>query len=74
MKEEVREMLGEAAYEAEAQHESYVLLWHEMTEDLREIYRIRAEGAVKKLAEVLIPTIVQALLTESHIKEILETL
>lgn len=70
MKAEIREMLGKAAYEAVP---GETLEWDQLFEESREMYRIEAEAAVKKLAEVLVP-VLNVILSEEDVKRLLEQL
>lgn len=61
MKAELRETLGKAAYEASKPMLDALIgedgkTWEEIDEQVRELYRIEAESAVKKLADMLVPS------------------
>jgi len=76
MKDEVREALGKAAYDAIAhvEHEKtgdYQSVWENIGKSAREAYCIEAEGVIEKLAEMLIPVVLTTFLSEEQIKDIL---
>ncbi len=71
MKAELREMLGKAAYEAVP---GETLEWDQLFEESREMYRIEAEAAITKLAEILVAPISSVLFSEEDLKRMLEQL
>jgi hypothetical protein len=72
MKAEVRDILGKAAYEATSS--SGAPSWEKQDGYLREIFCQQAEAVVKELADLLVPNLITALLTQEDMKEILTSL
>lgn len=76
MKDDVRDALGKAAYEAmlayrrKTYHAGDLPQWDALDEDDREENRYAAEAVVNKLAEMLLPVMVNTLLTASQIAAI----
>jgi uncharacterized protein (DUF2126 family) len=80
MKEQVRESLGKAAYEAEVRWVkdgtplSQLLSWEQLTPDAQELRKSQAEAVVRHLAAMIGVPMLQLLLSEDDVKSILEQL
>jgi hypothetical protein len=72
MTPEIREALGKAAYEGSMPGlPDWFFTWEELREDTKELYRLKAEAVVHKLALMIVPPLIGALLTEEQIRILL---
>ena len=72
MKAEVRDILGKAAYAATNPNS---VPWEELRgNEVKELYCLEAEAVVRKLADLLVPTLITTLLTQEDMVEILTPL
>jgi hypothetical protein len=72
MNEAMREMLGQALYEAHLTHptavDTMVPPWEEQHEQIKSRYRDSAQAVVTKLGELLVPATILILFSEEQIR------
>jgi hypothetical protein len=74
MKPEIRALLGKAAYEGDMRHfhvEGDLPAWEEQIIETRERYEAMAVAIAVALADLMVPALIAALLTEQDVDRIL---